>query len=65
LDRLATTFHPFAPDAYDARRSMARLLTATLPRVEVMTVEQLGHMGPVTHSDAVNATIEQFLARHG
>jgi pimeloyl-ACP methyl ester carboxylesterase len=44
---------------------VARLLTATLPRVEVMTFEQLGHMGPVTHPDAVNAAIEQFLARHG
>jgi len=48
-----------------AALGVARLLTATLPRVEVMTFEQLGHMGPVTHPDAVNATIEQFLARHG
>jgi pimeloyl-ACP methyl ester carboxylesterase len=48
-----------------AALGVARLLTATLPRVEVMTFEQLGHMGPVTHSDAVNAAIEQFLARHG
>jgi pimeloyl-ACP methyl ester carboxylesterase len=48
-----------------AALGVARLLTAALPRVEVMTFEQLGHMGPVTHSDAVNATIEQFLARHG
>jgi pimeloyl-ACP methyl ester carboxylesterase len=44
---------------------VARLLTAALPRVEVMTFEQLGHMGPVTHPDAVNAAIEQFLARYG
>ena len=44
---------------------VARRLTATLPRVEVKTFDQLGHMGPVTHADEVNAVIEQFLVRHG
>ena len=48
-----------------AALGVARLLTATLPRVEVMTFDQLGHMGPVTHSDTVNATIEQFLSGNG
>jgi len=43
--------------------SVARLLTATLPRVEVVEFEKLGHMGPVTHSGAVNEIIKQFLER--
>ena len=44
-------------------RSVARLLTQALPRVEVMEFEALGHMGPVTHPDVVNAAIRQFLSR--
>lgn len=42
---------------------VARLLTATLPRVEVVAFEDLGHMGPVTHPDPVNQAIAQFLER--
>jgi len=44
-------------------RSVARLLTQVLPRVEVVEFEELGHMGPVTHPHVVNATISQFLSR--
>ena len=43
---------------------VARLLTAALPRVEVVEFEHLGHMGPMTHPDAVNEVIGQFLERH-
>jgi pimeloyl-ACP methyl ester carboxylesterase len=42
---------------------VARLLTAALPRVEVVEFENLGHMGPVTHSGSVNEIIKQFLER--
>jgi pimeloyl-ACP methyl ester carboxylesterase len=42
---------------------VARLLTRTLPRVEVIEFEGLGHMGPVTHPDVVNAAISRFLER--
>jgi pimeloyl-ACP methyl ester carboxylesterase len=42
---------------------VARLLTAALPRVEVVEFENLGHMGPVTHPYAVNEAIERFLER--
>nr|WP_251702059.1 alpha/beta hydrolase [Pseudomonas boanensis] len=42
---------------------VARLLTATLPRVELVEFEGLGHMGPVTHPDVVNAEIMAFLER--
>jgi len=44
---------------------VARLLTTTLPRVEVVEFEKLGHMGPVTHPDTVNEAIGQFLERAG
>ena len=42
---------------------MARLLVATLPRVEVLEFDELGHMGPVTHPERVNAAIARFLER--
>jgi pimeloyl-ACP methyl ester carboxylesterase len=42
---------------------VARLLTAALPRVEVVEFEKLGHMGPVTHPEPVNTAIRQFLER--
>ena len=44
-------------------QGVARLLTATLPRVEVAEFEDLGHMGPVTHPEAVNQVISQFIER--
>lgn len=44
-------------------RSVARLLTRVLPRVEVVEFAELGHMGPVTHPNIVNAAISGFLAR--
>lgn len=44
-------------------RSVARLLTRVLPRVEVVEFAGLGHMGPVTHPDIVNAAICDFLDR--
>jgi pimeloyl-ACP methyl ester carboxylesterase len=47
-----------------ASRSVARLLTGVLPRVEVLAFEGLGHMGPVTHPEVVNPAIVRFLERH-
>ena len=41
--------------------SVARLLTRTLPLVEELEFKGMGHMGPVTHPDAVNAAIARFL----
>lgn len=43
-------------------RGVARLLTPVLPQVEVLEFERLGHMGPLTHADTVNAAIAAFLA---
>lgn len=42
-------------------RGVARLLTRTLPRVQVAEFEGLGHMGPLTHPEVVNAAIARFL----
>ena len=42
---------------------VTRLLAATLPRVEVQEFPELGHMGPVTHPEPVNAAIARFLER--
>jgi len=44
---------------------VARILTATLPNVEVVEFDALGHMGPVTHPDVVNDAITRFLRRSG
>lgn len=43
---------------------VARLLTAALPRVEVVAFDGVGHMGPVTHPELVNEVIADFLDRH-
>ncbi len=40
---------------------VARLLVSALPRVEVVQMDDLGHMGPVTHPEQVNKQIKQFL----
>ena len=42
---------------------VARLLTRTLPRVEVVEFDGLGHMGPITHPEVVNEAISDFLER--
>jgi len=42
-------------------RGVGRLLTQTLPQVQLVEFDGLGHMGPVTHPEAVNGTIARFL----
>lgn len=44
-------------------RALATLLAPALPRVELLEFAGVGHMGPVTHPDRVNAAIERFLDR--
>jgi pimeloyl-ACP methyl ester carboxylesterase len=44
-------------------RSVARLLTQTLPDVTAAELEDVGHMAPVTHPEVVNAAIEAHIAR--
>ncbi len=47
----------------ESSRGVARLLTGTLPRVTTLEIEGAGHMGPVTHPEAINAAIEAHLDR--
>jgi pimeloyl-ACP methyl ester carboxylesterase len=42
---------------------VARLLTPTLPNVEVIEFKGCGHMAPVTHPELVNQAIARFLER--
>lgn len=45
-------------------RAVARRLAGVLRHVEVVELEGLGHMAPVTHPEPVNARIVQFLEQH-
>jgi pimeloyl-ACP methyl ester carboxylesterase len=42
-------------------RAVTERLARVLPKAEVVELDALGHMGPVTHSDAVNPLIGRFL----
>ena len=42
-------------------RAVAALLAGTLPNVRVMEIDGVGHMGPITHAEQINAAIESFL----
>jgi pimeloyl-ACP methyl ester carboxylesterase len=44
-------------------RGVAQVLAQLLPDLRVVELPGLGHMGPVTHADVVNAEIERFLDR--
>ena len=44
-------------------RAITRLLASVLPHVTVVGLAGIGHMGPVTHPDMVNAEIEAFLKK--
>lgn len=45
----------------ESAHAVARVLVPALPNVRVVELAGLGHMGPVTHPEVVNAEIEQFL----
>lgn len=45
-------------------RAVSTLLSRALPRLETLTFDGLGHMGPITHPVLVDAAIEEFLSRH-
>jgi pimeloyl-ACP methyl ester carboxylesterase len=44
-------------------RGVARLLGTVLPQLQCVELQGLGHMGPITHPELVNAAIESFLLR--
>lgn len=45
-------------------REVGHLLTGALPDVRKVEFAELGHMGPVTHPEVVNAAIADFIASH-
>lgn len=51
-------------DSPACTRSVARLLARALPQVELVELEGMGHMGPVTHPEIVNVAISRFLGKH-
>ena len=53
----------FRIDSPAASRGVARLLAGVLPRLQLLELQGLGHMGPITHPEVVNAKIEDFLMR--
>lgn len=48
-------------DTTESARAVAQRLIPVLPRVQVVEFDGLGHMGPVTHPERVNAEIRRFL----
>lgn len=48
-------------DSPRASRGVTRLLTKVLPRVTGVEIDGVGHMGPVTHPERINALIERHL----
>jgi pimeloyl-ACP methyl ester carboxylesterase len=50
-------------DSPTSSRGVGRLLIRALPQVQVVEFSGMGHMGPITHSEAVNDAISRFLER--
>ena len=42
-------------------RAVTRLLAAVLPRVQVESIQGVGHMAPLTHPERINPLIERFV----
>jgi pimeloyl-ACP methyl ester carboxylesterase len=45
-------------------QAVARVLAPALRHMQVVRFEDLGHMGPITHPELVNAEIGRFLETH-
>ena len=45
--------------------AVTQLLASTLPHVQRLAIDGVGHMAPVTHPDRVNPAIAEFVAAHG
>ena len=77
-DATSVALSPAAFDAISARtllmrgaqsrpmlREMCDILLEAHPRWEAQEFASAAHMGPLTHADAVNAAIEEFIGRPG
>lgn len=47
-----------------AARLATRLLDDALPQARMLELDGLGHLGPITHPERVDAPVEAFLSRH-
>ena len=54
-------FYMTGSESPESSRAVARLLTKAMPRLTALEIEGVGHMGPVSHPDRVNALIERYL----
>ena len=52
-------------DSPASSRDVARVLARALPRIRVVELEGVGHMGPVSHPEIVNEVIADFVVRCG
>lgn len=43
-------------------QGVGRLLISAMPQVQLVEFEGLGHMGPITHPEVVNAAVARFLS---
>ncbi len=50
-------------DSPESAHAVARVLLPALARAEVVRFPGLGHMGPLTHAEVVNAQIARFLGK--
>jgi len=50
-------------DSPASSRGVTRRLSTVLPQLQLVELAGLGHMGPITHPEVVNAKIEDFLLR--
>ena len=50
-------------DSPASSRGVARRLAGVLSNLKLIELEGLGHMGPITHPEAVNTAIEAFLGQ--
>jgi pimeloyl-ACP methyl ester carboxylesterase len=50
-------------DSPASSRGVARVLADTLPHVQVVEFDGVGHMGPITHPQIINDAISSFLRR--
>jgi pimeloyl-ACP methyl ester carboxylesterase len=55
------TLYLVGSESPSSSRKVADLLIGVLPRVVTCEIDGVGHMGPITHPEIVNATIETFL----
>ena len=48
-------------ESTEPARAITKLLSSVLPHARLLDLEGIGHLGPVTHPEVVNSTIETFL----